>query len=100
MRTVQIDDHTRDRRIRAVEAEPHCFYAIGVERKMLLFCAGERAGKNQDEPVGIDCSFNGRLDGSGQDDLNGDVRAVALHLQLLDFSRAACRALRSAQRAQ
>jgi hypothetical protein len=67
---------------------------------MLLLRVGERAGKNEYQAVRVDCGFNRRLDCSGQDNLDGDIRTVALHLQLFDLSRAACRALRSGQRAQ
>jgi hypothetical protein len=67
---------------------------------MLLFGVGKRPGKNQDEAIRIDCRFDRWLDGSGQHDLDGDITAVALHLELFDLSRAAGCILRSAQRPQ
>ena len=63
---------------------------------MLLLGVGNCAGKNKHQAVRIDGSFDGRLDRSRQDDLNGDVRAIALYLELFNFSRAACSVLRSA----
>lgn len=97
MRAIEVDHHTGDGRVGAVEPQAHRANAVGVEREMFLLCIGERTGKDEYQAVRVDCSFDGRLNRARQDDLNGDIRAIALYLQLLNLSRAVSCALRSAE---
>jgi hypothetical protein len=97
---IQVHDHAGHRWIGAVQPHAYGAYAVGVQRKMFLFCVGNRTGEHKHKPVRIDRRLYGGLHRTSEDHLDGDVRTFTLHLQLLDLSRAACRALRSCQQGQ
>ena len=100
MRAIQIHDHARDRRIRAIKSYANCMDSVGFQREMFLLGIGHRTGKHKHKTVRIDRRLNGGLDRTGEDDLDHDVRTFSLYLQLLDLSGAACRALRGGQAGQ
>lgn len=100
VRTIEVDYHARDGRIRAIQTHAHAANTVRVQGKMFLFCVGKSTGKHKYKPVWVDCRLDCRRYRAGQDHLDRNVRALALDLQLLDLSRAACCALRSPQRSQ
>jgi hypothetical protein len=100
MRAIQIHNHAGDGRICAVESDAHRVDPVGFQGKMLLPGIGHRTGKHKHKAVRIDRRLYGGPDRAGEDHLDGHVPTFSLHLQLLDLSGAACRALRGGQPGQ
>jgi len=100
MRRIEVDDDTCYWRTGAVQAKPHGMYAVGIQREVFLLCVGDCAGKNEHKAVRINRGFYRGFHVPGQDNLDGDVSAVPLNLELFNLRRAARRALRSTQGCQ
>lgn len=97
MRAIQVNHDAGNRGIGAVQSHTYGAHAVSVQREVFLLCVGNRTGEYKHKPVRVDRRLDGGIYRTGEDDLDHHVPTITLHLQLLDLSGAACRALRSCQ---
>lgn len=97
---IQLDDHSSDRRLRAVQSVADGTHAAEVDRNMLLPGAGSGVGQLKNQTIRMNRRDHRGLDRSTQGDVDHHILAVAHDLYILHSGGSGYGVLRSRQRHQ